>query len=111
MWLHNEAVAVAEMRESTIREAKNTLTALIHEAESGKPVRLTRRGKPVAVLVSDVAYRRLQDEPERRRSFSSWLAEWRAGLPSGAEEISDKEVDTWRDRSLSGGRRDFSWGD
>ena len=34
-----------------VHEAKNTLTALLDEVETGKEVLITRRGKPVARLV------------------------------------------------------------
>ena len=37
---------------ATVRELKNQTTALIREAEKGKPVVVTRRGKPVATLKS-----------------------------------------------------------
>ena len=37
-------------RFATVRELKNQTTALIREAEKGKPVVVTRRGKPVATL-------------------------------------------------------------
>jgi antitoxin (DNA-binding transcriptional repressor) of toxin-antitoxin stability system len=37
-------------RYATVRELKNQTTALIREAESGKAVVVTRRGKPVATL-------------------------------------------------------------
>ena len=43
----------------SIAEAKNNLSGLVHEAEQGHPVRLTRRGKPVAVLISTQQYERL----------------------------------------------------
>jgi prevent-host-death family protein len=43
----------------SIAEAKNNLSGLVHEAEQGRPVRLTRRGKPVAVLISTEQYERL----------------------------------------------------
>jgi prevent-host-death family protein len=35
---------------ATVRDLKNQTTALIREAEKGKPVIVTRRGKPVATL-------------------------------------------------------------
>ena len=44
----------------SIAEAKNNLSGLVHEAEKGHPVRLTRRGKPVAVLMSTEHYDRLR---------------------------------------------------
>jgi prevent-host-death family protein len=37
-------------RFATVRELKNQTTALIREAEKGKAVVVTRRGKPVATL-------------------------------------------------------------
>ena len=43
----------------SIAAAKNNLSGLVHEAEQGRPVRLTRRGKPVAVLISTEQYERL----------------------------------------------------
>ena len=39
------------MTEVSIAEARDTLTRLIQRAEAGEPVHITRRGKPVAVLV------------------------------------------------------------
>lgn len=35
---------------ATVRELKNQTTGLIREAEKGRPVVVTRRGKPVATL-------------------------------------------------------------
>ena len=43
----------------SIAAAKNNLSGLVHEVEQGHPVRLTRRGKPVAVLISTEQYERL----------------------------------------------------
>jgi prevent-host-death family protein len=96
------------MRQTTIRNAKNTLTSLVHEVEGGKPVRLTRRGKPVAVLVSERDYERMTSTRSRRKD--PWLAlqEWRAALPAGYKGITNKEVDSWRDRSPDG--RKSRWG-
>lgn len=47
-------------RSATIAQARNQLPALVHCAEAGTPIELTRRGKPVAVLLSVVEYARLQ---------------------------------------------------
>lgn len=98
------ATSDREMRETTIREAKNTLTALIHAAEKGEPVRLTRHGKPVAVLVSDRDFRRLSAQAERRDPWA-FLQKWRARLAENHAGIEDAEVDSWRDRSTRGGRK------
>jgi hypothetical protein len=73
-------------------------------------MRLTRRGKPVAVLVSDKEFRRLvagRTTPKPR--FSEWYPKWLAKLPPGFKGISDAEVDRWRDRRPDGGRPPFAW--
>ena len=67
----------------TIAEARDQFAAIIHTAEAThEPVRLTRRGKPVAVIISAEAYERLtQVETQPQRDFwtayQQWRAEWR----------------------------------
>lgn len=46
-------------RRHSIAEARTNLPELVRQAESGKPVELTRRGEPVAVLVGRKQYDRL----------------------------------------------------
>lgn len=55
----------------SIAEARSNLPNLVREAESGRPVELTRRGEPVAVLVGRRDYERLAAS---RRSFSAAYA-------------------------------------
>ena len=55
-------------KEYSIAEAKNKLPSIIHDVESGSSARFTRRGKPVAVLLSLYDYERLA---KQKRSF--WL--------------------------------------
>lgn len=43
----------------SIAEARDQLARIVYDAEAGQIVRLTRRGKPVAVLVSVEEYERL----------------------------------------------------
>ena len=88
------------MREVPITEAKNALTALVHQAEAGKPVRLTRRGKPVAVLVSEEAYRRLEAGAAQQSDLWEFVERWRAALPADWEGITAEEAQSWRDRTL-----------
>ncbi|MGH8680224.1 MAG: type II toxin-antitoxin system Phd/YefM family antitoxin [Burkholderiales bacterium] len=52
----------------SISEAKDQLPRIVHEAEAGGAVALTRRGKPVAVLISKAEYDRLQ----RRKRRIDW---------------------------------------
>lgn len=51
------------MKRVSVADAKNTLPALLHEAEMG-PVEIMRRGKPVAVILSSAAYGRLRGKSE-----------------------------------------------
>ena len=44
------------MARTSIYEARNSLSALIKQAESGNPVELTRHDKPVAVLLGYEEY-------------------------------------------------------
>ena len=54
-------------RRYSIAEARSRLPSLVDEAESGIEVELTRRGQPVAVLVSRREFDRLRGT---RRQFS-----------------------------------------
>jgi antitoxin Phd len=49
-------------RQVSIATARSTLPALVHLAEEGQAVEITRRGRPVAVLLSTLAYRRLASQ-------------------------------------------------
>lgn len=72
-------------KQYSIAEARNRLPAMVHEVESGQAVQLTRRGKPVAVLLSIDAYSRLS---EARPDFWTGLQALRAG-----SDLSDLDVD------------------
>jgi prevent-host-death family protein len=48
---------VAVAKQYSIAEAKDQLPRIVHEVEAGEPVELTRRGKPVAVVMSMYEYR------------------------------------------------------
>jgi antitoxin Phd len=49
----------AMTRKVSIADARDNLPSLVRSVEQGQPVELTRRGKPVAVLVSSQEYRKL----------------------------------------------------
>jgi len=59
-------------------EAKNRLTALVHEVEEGSSIQLTRHGKAVAVLMGNADYAALVD---RERSFSTCFDRFRLEWP------------------------------
>jgi antitoxin Phd len=46
-------------RQYSVTEARHHFTALVEEVEQGAILELTRRGKPVAVLLSFQEYKRL----------------------------------------------------
>ena len=85
------------MAEVSVTQARNTLTRLIREVEAGEAVHITRRGKPVAVLVSRDDYDR-QESGEPRRDFWQGIMEWRAQASFDWPELTPEEVDGWRDR-------------
>lgn len=71
-------------KQYSIAQARDHLPGIVHEVERGAPVELTRRGKPVAVILSLQDYRRLSSgridlwqaiEPEE------WLEGVRARSP------------------------------
>ncbi len=47
----------------SIAEARHNLAAIVHELEAQPVIELTRRGRPVAVLLSLEAYRQIRREP------------------------------------------------
>lgn len=57
---------------------------VVDEAEAGSEVELTRRGKPVAVVISVDEYQRLK---EQRLSFGEAYAKFREAYPEGAEGV------------------------
>ena len=46
-------------QQTSIAGARDRLASLVHEVEAGAPVEITRRGRPVAVLVGYHEYQRL----------------------------------------------------
>lgn len=81
-------------------EAKNRLTALVHEAEEGSSIQLTRHGKAVAVLMGNADYAALVD---REHSFSTCVDRFRLEWPPDESlELDDPFADI---RSEQGGRR------
>ena len=47
-------------RQLTVAQARQGLAAVLHDVERGETVSVTRRGRPVAVLVSAARFERLQ---------------------------------------------------
>lgn len=84
------------MKTVSVAEAKNTLPELVHEAQAGRPVRITRRGLAAAVLVGEAEYERLVGAAGPA-DFAAWAQAWRAQQEPGFEGISAEELARWRE--------------
>ena len=90
------------MKISTIAEAKNNLSQLIHQLDSGEPIQLTRHGKPVAVLLSETNYQQLKNQGPR---LYHAIQQWRTQLDEDAG-LTESELKRLR-ATIPG--REFSW--
>ena len=86
-------------KQFSISEAKNRLPTIIHYVEKGPYIKLTRRGKPVAVLLSIQAYERLS---RKYTGFWNAVSKFRRKIDYEGIEISDRDFRGLRD--LSAGR-------
>ena len=93
------------MAETSIANAKNHLTRLIHEAEGGEHVHITRRGKPVAVLLSEDEYARFR-QGQAHGNFWDLIVKMRSDPEFEPVDWTPAEVNSWRDRRPE---RDFEW--
>lgn len=85
------------MSDVSVADAKTHLTRLLQQVEAGKPVQITRRGRPVAVLLSQAEYQRLA---QPRRSFLEFVHEWRAAMAEQGIAFADEhDFEGLRDQS------------
>jgi prevent-host-death family protein len=83
-------------KQYTIADAKNKLPSLIHSVETGQEVKLTRHGKPVAVLLSIRDYERLS---RKRRGYWEALSSFRSLLEREHVLIGSEDFESLRDKS------------
>ena len=83
-------------KQYSIAEAKSGLPSIVHEVEDGPAVRLTRHGRPVAVLMSVQEYERLM---EKREGFWKALTTFRNARENEGIEIASLDFDGLRDIS------------
>jgi prevent-host-death family protein len=76
------------MRSITAREANQTFTRILKEAEAGQSLVITRRGKPVAVLSPYPPPRR----HDREAAIERIVALMREGLALGDRRFSRDEM-------------------
>lgn len=71
----------------TLQDAKNRFSAVVDAALAGRPQEVTRRGKPVVVVLSVEEYRRLLGQARaQRESFADHLMAF-PGTGGAAEDI------------------------
>jgi prevent-host-death family protein len=89
-------MAKSSARRYSIAEARDQLASVVRDAERGAVVEITRRGKPVAALVSIVNYRELT---RRRGGFWSACERFRAAARIAELRIGARVFRGVRDRS------------
>lgn len=95
------------MPDTSIVNAKARLPSLVQQAEAGEPVHITRRGKRVAVILSEREFNRLTGAPPKRTGYLDFLSGWRKrSQAEGCEPLTDQEVASLRSQETG---RDFSW--
>lgn len=83
------------MTEATISKLKNHLPELVHKAEEGEDIQITRHGKPVAVIVSQERYNRMvTNAPNLATTFKRWRA-----MHPDVEGFTDEEIRQMHERT------------
>jgi prevent-host-death family protein len=84
-------------KQYTIAEAKSKLPAIVHSVEDGPSVKLTRHGKPVAVLLSIREYEQLA---KKNIGFWSAFTKFRRVLEQEDIKITEADFKDLRDASI-----------
>ena len=77
------------MNQASIADAKNHFPRLVQQAEAGEQVCITRRGRPVAVLLSTEAFERLSAP---KPGLSEFLRGWRTEMKEASVPFPEAEV-------------------
>ena len=78
----------------SVAEARSQLPTIVDAAEAGQEIELTRRGKPVAVVVSLREYERFKGS---RASFATAYRRFLGRHAVSDVALDDALVRTWRD--------------
>jgi prevent-host-death family protein len=74
MYIKMYTSIVAKKHSYAVGEARANLSGILTEVDAGNDVYLTRRGRPVAVVLSTRAYEALRDErPSFRDAYSTFI--------------------------------------
>jgi len=92
------------MKTSTIAQAKNNLSHLIHQVDGDEPVHITRYGKPVAVMMSEAQYKALTSPV---KSINSAILNWRCERDESIDHgFTETELSDIRAEAVT---REFTW--
>src|SRR5262245_61162365 len=83
-------------REYSIAKARNQLARIVHQAERGSPIKITRRGEPVAILL---ATRKYEDLTRSTPSFREAFEKFSRDVDLRALDIDPGFFEKLRDRS------------
>jgi len=81
----------------SIASAQSHLPGILHDVERGEPVEITRRGKPVAVVLSIEAFRRMSGP---KKGFAETYAAWRSSVTPDDLDVDTTYFDELRDASV-----------
>ena len=87
----------------SIAAARNRLAALVHQVERHSRIQITRRGRPVAVLLSITEYNRITSQSKR---FWEQYCAFRAAADLPTVQIEPEIFEGIRDRSSG---REVRW--
>ncbi len=90
---------------ASIADAKTQFPRLVHQAERGEAVHITRRGKSVAVLLSEHEYARLR-QGQHQPNFWDLIVAMREAPEFVPVDWSPEDIDSWRDHRPAPG---FAW--
>jgi prevent-host-death family protein len=91
--------------EYSIAEANSNFARVVREAESKGPVRIVRRGKPIAVVLSHEEYERLAQPKE---DFWSVYLRWRSRVDWS--QVTGEDIDEiFKDVRDQSSGRDFAF--
>ena len=92
------------MQSYSIAQARDKFTSIVHDVEQLSSVELTRRGKPIAVIVSIAEYQRLK---EGKKDFWDAVVEFRNSVDWDDFDDDEDIFENVRDRSP--GREENPW--
>jgi prevent-host-death family protein len=84
-------------KQYSVADARRKLPTLLSEAAAGAEVQLTRRGKPIAMLLSVAEYESLK---LARSKFGDRYTSFRQEFPEGEAALTKAETRALRDRSV-----------